>query len=139
MHPRITHSGLCSIKQLIKIFGFLVNIFIFLINCLIDFFSGGTTTNFTSTNQLFLSNSQMNLWRFEVVYKFLLATSSSALNFIINPPPFNGSCSINPQNGTTSSLFTISCPNWFDQDGIKDYSLYSMLIFSKTLNHFFKN
>jgi hypothetical protein len=81
----------------------------------------------------------MNLWRFEVVYKFLLATSSSALNFIINPPPSNGSCLINPQNGTTSSLFTISCPDWFDQDGIEDYSLYSILTFPKTLNHFFKN
>jgi hypothetical protein len=53
------------------------------------------------------------------------------LNFIINQPPENGSCSINPLNGTTSTLFTISCPNWQDQDGIKDYSFDGML-------HFFK-
>ncbi|CAF4346396.1 unnamed protein product, partial [Adineta steineri] len=50
---------------------------------------------------------------------------SSALNFVINQPPQNGSCSIDPLNGTTSTLFTISCPNWLDEDGIQDYSLYS--------------
>ncbi|CAF4318796.1 unnamed protein product, partial [Adineta steineri] len=49
----------------------------------------------------------------------------SALNFIINQPPYNGSCSINPMNGTTTTLFTITCPNWYDEDGVKDYSLYA--------------
>jgi hypothetical protein len=48
-------------------------------------------------------------------------------NFIINSPPINGSCVIYPLNGTTSTLFTITCLNWFDSDGIKDYSFYSML------------
>jgi hypothetical protein len=89
---------------------------------------GGNTSNFTAINQLFLSNSQINLWRFEVVYSFVSETSSSALNFIINQPPFNGSCSIDPLNGTTSTLFTISCPNWFDENGIEDYSLNSQSI-----------
>ncbi|CAF1191151.1 unnamed protein product [Adineta steineri] len=88
-------------------------------------FFGTNTTNFTATNQLFLSNPQVNLWRFEVVYRFVSKTSSSSLNFVINQPPSNGSCFINPHNGTTSSLFTISCPNWFDKDGIKDYSVYT--------------
>jgi hypothetical protein len=92
---------------------------------------GSKTTNFTSTNDLFLSNPSIEYWRFEVVYSFPIETSLSALNFIINQPPENGSCSINPLNGTTSTLFTISCPNWEDQDGIKDYSFDGML-------HFFK-
>jgi REJ domain len=91
---------------------------------------GTNTSNFTSTNQLFLANPQITLWRFEVIYTFVSETSSSALNFVINQPPYNGSCSINPLNGTTSTLFNILCPDWFDEDGIKDYSLYSMLIFS---------
>ncbi|UJR13335.1 hypothetical protein I4U23_000353 [Adineta vaga] len=86
---------------------------------------GTNTTNFTAINQLFLSNPQIDLWRFEVVYTFQNETSSSSLNFIINRPPSNGSCSINPLNGTTSSLFDISCSNWFDDDGIKDYIVYS--------------
>ncbi|CAF1567400.1 unnamed protein product, partial [Adineta steineri] len=88
-------------------------------------FFGKNTSNFTAANQLFLNNPQINLWRFEVVYTFLSVTSTSALNFIINQPPYNGSCSINPMNGTTTTLFTITCPNWYDEDGIKDYSLYA--------------
>ncbi|CAF3684254.1 unnamed protein product [Adineta steineri] len=87
-------------------------------------FFGRNTSNFTATNQLFLNNPQIDLWRFEVVYNFTFETSVSSLNFIINQPPYNGSCSMNPLNGTTSTLFTIECPNWFDEDEIKDYSLY---------------
>jgi hypothetical protein len=93
-------------------------------NILLHFDSGTTTSNFTATNQLFLENPQINLWKFEVVYTFPGETSSSALNFIINQPPVNGSCSINPLNGTTNALFSISCPNWYSQNEIKDYLLY---------------
>ena len=94
----------------------------------IESFLGGNTTNFTSSNQLFLSHRNTTLWRFEVIYTFPTGRSSSALNFVINQPPFNGTCSINPHNGTTSTLFNISCINWFDDDGIKDYSFYSKSI-----------
>ncbi|CAF0777082.1 unnamed protein product [Adineta steineri] len=87
-------------------------------------FFGKTTSNFTATNQLFLDNPTINFWRFEVVYTFITETSSSALNFVMNQSPTNGSCSINPQNGSTSTLFTISCPHWFDEDGIQDYSVF---------------
>jgi len=59
-----------------------------------------------------------------VIYSFPTESSASALNFIINQPPQNGSCSISPLNGTTNTVFTISCPNWFDEDGIKDYSTH---------------
>ena len=91
-------------------------------------FFGTNTKNFTALNQLFLNNPQITYWRFEVVYSFLTETSSSALNFIINQPPSNGSCSIHPLNGTISTIFTVSCSNWFDKDDIKDYSLYRMFI-----------
>jgi len=83
-----------------------------------------TTSNLTVTTDLFLQNSQIEYWRFEVIYSFISGTSSSAINFVINQPPNNGSCTINPLNGTTSTLFTISCLNWFDKNGIKDYSFY---------------
>ncbi|CAF1360361.1 unnamed protein product, partial [Adineta steineri] len=88
-------------------------------------FFGTNTSNFTATDLLFLNNLQTNLWRFEVVYTFLSAISTSALNFIINQPPANGSCSINPLSGTITTLFTIKCPDWYDVDGIQDYSLYA--------------
>ncbi|CAF1452778.1 unnamed protein product [Adineta ricciae] len=87
-------------------------------------FFGRYTGNFTSTSQLFLMNPQVSLWRFEVVYQFLFESSASTLNFVINQAPSNGSCSISPLNGATTTLFTVACPDWFDEDGIKDYSLY---------------
>ncbi|CAF1336506.1 unnamed protein product [Adineta steineri] len=91
-------------------------------------FFGMNTSNFTATNQLFINNPSIIYWRFEVVYSFGLQSSSSALNFIINQPPENGSCLINPTNGTTSTSFTISCFNWFDEDNIKDYLFYGWTI-----------
>lgn len=60
-----------------------------------------------------------------MVYSFPSEISSSALNFVINQPPTNGSCSISPSNGTTTTLFRVSCLDWFDQDEIKDYSLFT--------------
>ena len=88
-----------------------------------DWFYGRNTTNFTATNQLFLENLTVLYWRFEVVFSFITETSSSALNFVINQPPSNGSCSISPLQGTTSTLFAVSCPGWVDDDGVKDYAL----------------
>ncbi|UJR18699.1 hypothetical protein I4U23_005606 [Adineta vaga] len=87
-------------------------------------FFGMNESNFTTSNQLFLVNSQIHLWRFEVVYTFMWETSSSSLNFLINQTPSNGSCSIHPNNGTTNTLFNIICLNWFDEDEIKDYIIY---------------
>ncbi|CAF3130688.1 unnamed protein product [Rotaria sp. Silwood2] len=87
-------------------------------------FFGMNTSNFTAINKLFIDNPSIIYWRFEVVYSFSSESSSSSLSFVINRPPQNGFCSISPTNGTTSTLFTISCFNWTDDDGIKDYSFY---------------
>ncbi|UJR18137.1 hypothetical protein I4U23_005037 [Adineta vaga] len=89
-----------------------------------SWFFGMNTSNITVTNQLFLSNPQIILWKFEVIYKFSSEISSSSINFHLNQPPSNGSCSINPSNGTINDLFTIMCQDWFDENGIKDYILY---------------
>lgn len=82
------------------------------------------TENFTASNNLFLDYPQINYWRFEVVYRFASVSSVSALHFIINTPPQNGSCQIQPLHGTIKTVFNISCPDWQDDDEIKDYSLY---------------
>jgi hypothetical protein len=57
-------------------------------------------SNFTAIHQLFIENSPIEYWRFEVVYSFESEKSSSSINFILNQPPING---------RTSTLFTISC------------------------------
>ena len=96
-------------------------------------FFGRNSSNFTATKQLFLNYPSIQFWKFEVVYSFSSETSVSSLNFIINQSPQNGCCSISPSNGTIATLFTISCSNWSDEDGIKDYSIYSqksMIAFS---------
>jgi hypothetical protein len=85
---------------------------------------GTRTMNFTALNQLFLDNPQIDYWRFQVVYQFKSERSVSGLHLFINQPPQNGSCSISPLNGTTDTLFTIVCSDWFDEDDVKDYSLY---------------
>ena len=90
----------------------------------LNFIVGRQTNNFTATNHLFLSNKSIEYWRFEAVYSFTSEISASALNFHINQPPRDGSCSISPLNGTTSTPFTIYCPDWFDENKIQDYSYY---------------
>ena len=97
---------------------------------------GVTTANFTVTKEFFLWNASINLWRFEVVYSFSTDRSSSSLNFVVNQPPRNGTCSIDPQNGTTTTLFTVSCPHWLDEDQIKDYSLLSSSSFIHSIEMF---
>jgi hypothetical protein len=67
--------------------------------------------------------SNISYWKFQVIYSFDLESSISEIEFQINKSPQNGSCLINPLNGTTSTYFTINCFNWFDEDGIKDYSV----------------
>ena len=94
---------------------------------------GRNNNQFTSTNRLFVENPAVQYWRFEVIYRFTSAISSSALSFVMNRPPSSGSCSISPSNGTTSTLFTITCSAWSDENGIKDYSIYGMPCLSMSL------
>jgi REJ domain len=109
-------------------FGFSVCEYLYRTESHEGFFQGRSTSNFTSTRDLFLSYPSVRYWRFEAVYNFLSEQSRSALNFVVNQPPSNGSCSIYPLNGTIITPFTVSCPHWFDDDNIKDYSLYSKCI-----------
>ena len=128
IYRRILPNGFYSmIQHRMKIFGFSVKDFSIL-HLLTSLILGRSTANFTATNQLFSSYRQYDLWRFTVTYTFASEQSSSALYFVINQPPRNGSCAITPLNGTTTTPFTISCPDWFDEDGIKSYSLYGMRI-----------
>ncbi|CAF4830827.1 unnamed protein product [Rotaria sp. Silwood1] len=61
-------------------------------------FYGRYTKNFTATKQLLIQYPHIEYWRFEVIYSFFSETGSSSLNFLINHPPKNGSCSASPLN-----------------------------------------
>ncbi|UJR10866.1 hypothetical protein I4U23_015053 [Adineta vaga] len=88
-------------------------------------FFGMYSNNFTAIKDLLLIYSSIKYWRFEVIYTSESAKSIGLIDFLINSPPSNGNCSIYPLNGTITTLFTIDCFNWFDSDGIKDYSYYT--------------
>jgi hypothetical protein len=51
-------------------------------------------------------------------------SGSTSIIFLVNFPPRNGLCDINPKNGTTDTLFSISCWNWNDTDGNLDSFAY---------------
>ena len=91
-------------------------------------FFGRQHSNFTATSGLFLDYPQISFWQFEVVYQFSVESSASTIDFATNQPPSNGSCMIDPPSGITTTVFTVSCVDWFDEDGIKDYSLYGRII-----------
>jgi len=52
------------------------------------------------------------------------SSGSASILFIVNFPPRNGLCDISPKNGTTYTLFSISCWNWMDTDGYLDAFAY---------------
>ena len=91
--------------------------------------SGMRASNLTVMEQLWLDYRYIELWRFDVIYSFGNQTSKSALHFQVNHPPKNASCSLYPINGTTQARFTISCQDWFDDEGFADdYSVYGRII-----------
>ncbi len=96
------------------------------------FFSGRNTKNLTAVSQLFSNNPSIQYWKFEASYTVTttdgIATGVGAVRFTINSPPANGTCTTNQTNGTTITLFQITCSNWMDSDGIQDYSFYGMSI-----------
>ena len=87
-------------------------------------FVGLTTSGLTVGKDFFTNHTTVLLWKFQVVYRSSSGNSSKELTVLVNQPPFNGSCSIAPRNGTTTTLFNISCKDWLDAEGIQDYLFY---------------
>lgn len=89
---------------------------------------GRQTPNFTATSALFQSNPSITHWKFQATYIVTnskgVTAGTGAIRFQINSPPANGTCTIDRTTGTTATLFQLSCINWYDTDGIKDYTFY---------------
>lgn len=90
--------------------------------------SGRMSKNFTATSELFLRNPSILYWKFQSTYIVTtpngVAMGTGAIRFQINSPPTNGNCTVDRNNGTTTTLFTFTCVNWYDEDGIQDYTFY---------------
>jgi hypothetical protein len=94
-----------------------------------NFFLGLNSKNLTIRKDLFSNHQQTIYWRFEVIYIFQSEMNNHTFDIELNQSPRNGFCSINPFNGTTTTLFTIDYSNWFDEDQIKDYTFYGLKLF----------
>ncbi|UJR07283.1 hypothetical protein I4U23_011571 [Adineta vaga] len=90
------------------------------------FFAGLNTKKLTVMKDLFIEHLSNIYWRFEVIYSSSKSENESHSYFDVevNQPPYNGYCLIHPVNGTITTLFTIQCTDWLDQDEIKDYLIY---------------
>jgi hypothetical protein len=88
-------------------------------------------------NNFFVEHDKIIYWRFEVIYSFQSEIIKTTFDIEMNETPKDGSCSIDPSNGTTLTLFTINCSNWFDQDEIKDFTFYGSYHFFPLFNYNF--
>jgi hypothetical protein len=86
--------------------------------------SGSNDPNLTVFHTFFQLYPSVERWRFQVQYHFASHVAMSASDFIINTPPMSGSCSISPSSGNQNTVFTVSCVNRYDNDGIEDYAVY---------------
>ena len=84
-------------------------------------------TSLTVKEALFLDYYPQNIWKIE--FGIALNTNSSAsIVFYVNFPPRFGTCDISPSNGTTNTLFSITCLNWMDPDGnLNSFSYYGIV------------
>ena len=91
-------------------------------------------TSLTVKEDLFKENVFQEIWKIELNV-FVSSTNksgSASIIFYVNFPPQQGSCDINPKNGTTNTLFSISCINWFDSNGIlTSFYYYGIVILFK--------
>ena len=76
------------------------------------------------TKDLFDLHKEILYWRFEVIYFIESKNINQTFDIKMNESPQNGFCSIEPSNGTMNTSFTMTCSNWIDDDGVKDYICY---------------
>jgi hypothetical protein len=88
-------------------------------------------TDLTIKEELFQDFPSQTIWKEELnVHVPSKNTSgSTSILYLVNFPPRNGLCDINPKNGTTNTLFSISCWNWVDSDGYLDSFAYYGIYF----------
>ena len=104
-------------------------------NGLYYFSSGSLNKDLTIIKNLFNNFPTQIIWKIQlnvdVVYLNQSNTGSTSMQIYVNFPPQPGICNINPTNGTTSTLFQLSCSGWTDAVGtVASYSFYG-------INHFF--
>jgi hypothetical protein len=86
--------------------------------------------NLIVLKDLFKLHSHQLIWKVEykttvLSYANQNLTGQSSLLFYVNRPPLNGTCDIEPKNGSTNDLFYITCEKWSDVEGsVTSYSYF---------------
>jgi hypothetical protein len=103
-------------------------------NCSYFYLNGEKLSDLTIKKELFSDFYTQKIWKIDLILNDLnpllnltqIATSS--LIVYVNQPPVLGTCDIDPKNGTTSTLFSFSCSNWFQSDGsqVLSYVFYGI-------------
>ncbi len=95
---------------------------------------GTDTSELTIGAEVF--NSNPNVFRWKAQFSLLavskqngIGNGASSLILQLNKIPYNGSCEISPDTGTSfSTIFKFKCQNWIDDDGfIVKYVFYAKL------------
>ncbi len=73
----------------------------------------------TLKEEIFLDNPSIIIWKIELEFHISSRNVSgkSSILFFVNFPPRFGNCSVNPETGSTKTLFGIKCENWIDTEG----------------------
>ena len=79
-------------------------------------------TGLVISKDLFIDYSNRIYWKVQmtstlITYSRSNLTGFSSVLFYVNFSPLNGTCDINPKNGSTNDLFNIDCNHWADSDG----------------------
>ena len=96
----------------------------------ISYYATQVDLELTLRASLFKENKKQSIWKIELevlVESSLKSTlfGSSAIIVYVNQPPDHGSCTCYPRNGTSNTLYTLSCDGWLDSDGsVAKYSFY---------------
>ena len=87
----------------------------------------------TIKEELFQIYFTQTIWKVElsIFVPSKNVSGSSSVLFLVNFPPRDGLCDVNPKNGTTETIFTIFCWNWIDTDGSLDSFAYYGMNFLK--------
>ena len=109
-----------------------------LTNSLYFYTSGKSNTDLTILDNLFSDYPSQAIWKVELTVSFTSALftnetyqGTSSMQIYVNFPPLPGICTVNPTEGNTTSLFTISCNSWTDPDGsIANYAFYGKVKFN---------
>jgi hypothetical protein len=103
------------------------------------FFTSGLDL-LTLKEEIFLDNPSIIIWKIELEFHISSRNVSgkSSMLFSVNFPPRTGYCTVNPENGTSQTLFRIKCTNWVDTEGsVSNFAFYGKFIFFKIkfINH----